>query len=111
MLKKPVFGFEGYNPKAKVKDLLPVNTHVRANSKRNTFCDDAIKAKDKVPACDKYQTMIDWTKNPTSRNIRFGKDRRNTIADEIMHKSKMPEKTSPGPAGYDHYDGWKSTLV
>lgn len=29
VLKKPAFGFEGYNPKAMVKDLLPVNTHVR----------------------------------------------------------------------------------
>ena len=54
VLKKPVFGFEGYNPKAKVKDLLPVNTHVRANAKRNTFCDDAIKMKDKVPSSDRY---------------------------------------------------------
>lgn len=54
VLKKPVFGFEGYNPKAKVKDLLPVNTHVRANAKRKTFCDEAIKAKDKVPSSDKY---------------------------------------------------------
>ena len=31
------------------------------------------------------------------------------IAEEIIHKSKNPAKTSPGPAGYDHYDGWKYT--
>ena len=111
VLKKPAFGFEGYNPKAKVKDLLPVHTHVKGNSKRNTFCDDAIKAKDKVPSSDKYQTMLDWNKYPTSRNIKFYRDKRNMIAEEIIHKSKNPAKTSPGPAGYDHYDGWKSTLA
>lgn len=33
------------------------------------------------------------------------------IAEEIIHKSKNPAKTSPGPAGYDHYDGWKNTLA
>ena len=54
VLKKPTFGFEGYNPKAMVKDLLPVNTHVRAKSKRRFFTDEASKAKDKVPAADKY---------------------------------------------------------
>lgn len=109
VLKKPAFGFEGYNPKAKVKDLLPVNTHVRAKAKRNTFCDEAIKMKDKVPSSDRYFSMLDWKKNPTSRNYRFGKDGRNMIAEEIIHKSKNPAKTSPGPAGYDHYDGWKYT--
>ena len=54
VLRKPAFGFEGYNPKAVVKDLLPVNTHVRAKAKRRMFCEEAIKAKDKVPAADKY---------------------------------------------------------
>ena len=111
MLKKPVFGFEGYNPKAKVKDLLPVHSHTKANAKRNTFCDDAIKMKDKVPSSDRYHSMLEWTKNPTSRNYRFGKDGRNMIAEEIIHKSKNPAKTSPGPAGYDHYDNWKSQLA
>jgi len=32
------------------------------------------------------------------------------IADTIIKKSKDPAKTSPGPAGYSHYDGWKKTL-
>ena len=32
------------------------------------------------------------------------------IADEIIKRSKNPAKTSPGPAGYDHYDSWKKTL-
>ena len=26
-----------------------------------------------------------------------------------MKKSKKPEKTTPGPTGYNHYDGWKYT--
>ena len=31
------------------------------------------------------------------------------IADEIIKKAKKPEKTTPGPTGYNHYDGWKYT--
>ena len=27
VLRIPAFGFEGYNPKASVKDLLPIETH------------------------------------------------------------------------------------
>ena len=41
VLKKPAFGFEGYNPKPVVKDLLPVHTHVRAKAKRRMFCEEA----------------------------------------------------------------------
>ena len=110
VLKKPAFGFENYNPKAVVKDLLPVHTHVRAKAKRRMFCEEASRAKDKVPAPTKYQSAIDWHKDPQSRNLRFAKDGRNMIAEEIMRKAKNPAKTSPGPTGYDHYDGWKKTL-
>ena len=110
VLKKPVFGFDGYNPKATVKDLLPVNTHVRAKAKRRMFCEEASKIADKVPAADKYQSSIDWHKDPVSRNIKFYSNKRNMIADDIIHKSKNPAKTSPGPTGYNHYDGWKATL-
>lgn len=110
VLKKPAFGFEGYNPKPVVKDLLPVKTHVRAKAKRRMFCEEASRAKDKVPAADKYQTAIDWSKDPETRTIKFYSDRRRMVADEIIHKSKHPEKTSPGPTGYNHYDGWQKTL-
>lgn len=109
VLKKPAFGFEDYNPKAVVKDLLPVNTHVRAKAKRRMFCEEASKAKDKIPAPSKYQTALDWTKSPDSRTSKFFSDRRMMIADEIIKKSKNPAKTSPGPTGYDHYDGWKKS--
>ena len=78
MLRKPAFGFEGYNPKATVKDLLPVHTHVRAKSKRNTFVDDSIKAKNKVPCPSKYQSSADWAKDPESRTARFFRSKRNT---------------------------------
>ena len=110
MLKKQAFGIDDYNPKPVVKDLLPVHTHVRAKSKRRMFCDEAIRAKDKVPAPNKYQSAIDWHKDPTSRNIKFYKDARKTVADEIIHKSKFLEKSTPGPAGHDAHDGWKKTL-
>ena len=43
VLKKPAFGMEDYNPKAMVKDLLPVHTHVRAKGKRKMFCEEAAK--------------------------------------------------------------------
>ena len=71
------------------------------------FCEQASKRADKVPAADKYQNLIDWKTMPTSRNIKFYTDKRNMIAEEIIHKSKFPEKSSPGPAAYDHYDSWK----
>ena len=107
VLKKPVFGFEGYNPKPVVKDLLPVHTHVRAKAKRRMFCEEASRAKDKVPAANKYQSEIDWSKDPETRNIKFYSSKRDTIADEIIKKSKNPAKTSPGPAGYNDYNSWK----
>ena len=100
---------EDYNPKAMVKDLLPVHTHVRAKGKRRMFCEEAAMQKLKVPGANKYQSSIDWNKDPESRNYKFGKDERLKIADEIMKKSKKPEKTTPGPTGYNHYDGWKYT--
>ena len=109
-MKKTTFGFDGYNPKAMVKDLLPVHTHVKGKQKRRMFCEEASRAKDKVPAADKYQSAIDWHKNPESRNIHFARSSRDVIADEIIKRSKNPAKTSPGPAGYDHYDSWKKTL-
>ena len=110
VLKKPAFGFEGYNPKAVVKDLLPVKTHAPVKAKRRMFCEEASRAKDKVPSPTKYQSAIDWNKNPTSRNIKFYSDARMMVADEIIKKSKNPAKTSPGPTGHDHYDAWKKTL-
>ena len=54
VLKKQAFGFEGYNPKPVVKDLLPVHAHVRAKAKRRMFCEEASKQKDKIPAPSKY---------------------------------------------------------
>lgn len=71
------------------------------------FCEEASRAKDKVPAADKYQSAIDWHTDPESRNIHFAKSDRDCIADEIIKRSKNPAKTSPGPAGYSHYDSWK----
>ena len=109
VLKKPAFGFTGYDPKPVVKDLLPVHTHVRAKAKRRMFCEEASRAKDKVPAADKYQSAIDWNKNPESRNHKFGLSKRDTIADDIIKKSKNPAKTSPGPAGYNDFNSWKYT--
>lgn len=110
VLRKQAFGFDGYNPKAVVKDLLPVNTHVKAKAKRRTFVEDAIRAKDKVPAPSKYQTALDWNKSPDSRTAKFFTTKRKTIADEIIHKSQFKEKTSLGPAGYKDYDSWKYNL-
>ena len=80
MLKKQTFGMDDYNPKAVVKDLLPVHTHVRAKSKRRMFTEEAIKAKAIVPSSTKYQTFYDWKKDPVSRNIKFYSDKRVTQA-------------------------------
>jgi len=42
------------------------------------FTEDAIKAKSVVPASTKYQTALDWKKDPVSRNIKFYKNERRT---------------------------------
>jgi len=110
VLNKKPFGFDGYNPKAVVRDLLPVKTHLKNKSKRRMFCEEASREKDKIPAPSKYQSAIDWTKDPETRTLKFLKDPRKTVADEIIHKSKNPAKCSPGPAGHDTFDAWKYTL-
>ena len=74
------------------------------------FCEEASKLKDKVPASSRYQHTIDWTKDPSTRTIKFYRDKREMIADVIEKKSKNLAKTTPGPAGYDHYESWKKTL-
>lgn len=113
MLKKQAFGMDDYNPKAVVKDLLPVHTHVRAKSKRRFFTDEAITAKNVVPASVKYQTAIDWKKDPVSRNYKFNSDKRTTQAMQIEKDSKPGvngvSKTTPGPAAHNGHDGWRYT--
>ena len=74
------------------------------------FCEEASKIKDKVPASSKYQSMIDWSKDPESRTIRFTKSKRETVADVITKKGEKKEKSTPGPAGHDQYEAWKKTL-
>lgn len=41
VLKKPVFGFEGYKPKAVVRDLIPSEAHKIMKSKRRMFAEEA----------------------------------------------------------------------
>jgi hypothetical protein len=53
-----------------------------------------------VPPSTKYQTSLDWAKNPSTRTMQFATQKRYTIADEIEIRSKKPEKTSPGPFAY-----------
>jgi hypothetical protein len=46
---------------------------------------------------------MDWAKNPVSKPRQFGKDKRLTIAGEIMKDKDNKEKNSPGPCGYDNH--------
>ena len=54
VLKKPAFGFEGYEPTPTHKYTFPVKTHVAAKAKRRMFCEEASKRADKIPAASKY---------------------------------------------------------
>ena len=110
VLKVPAFGFSGYNPKAVVKDSFPVKVNALSKNKRKMFCELASASKDYIPGSDKYQLDVNWEKNPTSRNYKFGKDARMTIADEITKKSEQKEKSSPGPTAYNEYDTWKNKI-
>ena len=60
VLKIPAFGFSEYNPKASVKDLLPIESHKQQKAKRRMFAEEAQVAKNFVPGSPKYQTEIDW---------------------------------------------------
>ena len=64
------------------------------------FAEEAQVAKNFVPGSPKYQTEIDWAKAPSTRTAKFFSTKRNTQADDIIHKSNFPEKTSPGCAKY-----------
>ena len=109
-MKKPTFGFTGYNPKATVKDMLPVKVNKYSKGKRKMFCEEAQKAKGFIPGSDKYQSEIDWNKNPNTRNHKFGKDARLTVAGEIKKKSEKKETCSPGPVAYNEYDTWRKKV-
>ena len=93
-----------------MKDLLPVKVNKLSKTKRKMFCELAQKAKDFVPAADKYQSDIDWNKSPVSRNYKFSKEPRLTVADEIKKKSEKKEKCSPGPVAYNEYDAWRNKV-
>ena len=43
---------------------------------------------------------IDWAKNPSTNTAKFFTSARYTIADEIIKRSKKPERTTPGPFAY-----------
>ena len=72
------------------------------------FCEEASKRADKVPAPSRYQSAVDWEKNPSTRTIKFYKDWRHMVADVIVYNAKQPEKTSPGAAAYDNGEAWKN---
>ena len=62
VLRVPAFGFQGYNPKATVKDMLPIEAHKQQKSKRKMFAEQASDINSFVPGSPKYQTEIDWSK-------------------------------------------------
>ena len=104
LLHKPAFGFEGYNPKPTHKDLIASTSHKQPKQKRTTFAEEIGIQKGFVPPSTKYQTELDWAKNPSTRTGKFFTTKRYTIAGEIEKRSKKPEKTSPGPVAYQFED-------
>lgn len=103
-LKKEEFGIPLYNPKAMVRDLIPVETHQYAKTKREFFTDQAIKDNKWCPGVGHNfnEKDTDWTKNPSFKYSKFRSAKRITIAGELEIKNARKETTSPGPAGYDH---------
>lgn len=100
LLHKPAFGFEGYYPKPTHKDLIAPTSHKQPKQKRTTFAEEIGIQKGFVPASTKYQTTLDWAKDPSTRTQKFFTTKRYTIAGEIEKRSKKPEKTTPGPFAY-----------
>lgn len=89
---------------------MPVKCNKLGKQKRRTFAEQASKTKDFIPAADAYHLDIDWAKSPTTRNCKFDKNPRRTVADDIIKKSEKKETTSPGPTAYHEYDTWKTKI-
>ena len=109
VLKIPAFGFDGYNPKASVRDLIPTETHRQPKSKRITFAEESQKAHSYVPGAGKYHTAHDWAKAPSTRTAKFFVTKRRTQADDIAHANQFKEKSSPSCNLYDNAAAWKYT--
>ena len=73
------------------------------------FAEEAQVAKNFVPGSPKYQSEIDWHKQPETRTAKFFTTKRRTIADDISHKSQWKEKSTPGCNLYKNEAAWKFT--
>ena len=68
--------------------------------------DQAEIGKSGIPGCTDYKLGYDWKENPDFNHAKMGlglKNERRTFAGEIYADSKIPEKTSPGPAAYENH--------
>jgi len=102
VLKNKPWGIDHYEPKAVVEDSIPPEAHTWDKAKRQFFTEDASKAYGPIPGGGHYHRQLQWAMNPVSPTAKFFKTRRDTVAGEIMHKAKFPEKTSPGCAAYNN---------
>jgi hypothetical protein len=104
-MKKEEFGIPLYEPKAMVKDLLPVHTHAFVKKKREFFTTQAARENQWVPGADTYHKKEDYDWGLVSKN-RFSKfkcNKRTTIAGELEIKHSKLETSSPGPCKYDNH--------
>ena len=58
--RRPKFGISMYNPKAYVKDRIPIETHMVGKEKRVFFCTQSHMDKAWVEGSPKYHHDYDW---------------------------------------------------
>jgi len=56
-----------------------------------------------VPGSDQYGNIEVWSNNPSRRFSKFLKNKRTTVAGELLIKHSKLETSSPGPAKYNNH--------
>ena len=101
------FAHEFYSPPKNEKNLVAPKAHKVPKQKRPAFTDEESKAKNWVPSAY-YKTVTEWNTRIPKNTGKFKRAPRRTVADEIIHNSKFPEKTSPGANAYNQ-EAWKKS--
>lgn len=109
ILKRPAFGIESYSPENRPDHLVSPRMFKQQKYKRETFVVSVPKLTARNPAVGKYDTCYDWKTMRPDFNQKMAKAKVNSFVDQIFHKSKSPEKSSPSPTAYKNLESWRHT--
>ena len=84
-----------------------------AKNAKHSFADEIVlkankqmkfQNKTEIPGPARYNKDIDWNKQLPKNTGKFKRSQRYLLSDEIINKSKVKEKSVPGPS---HYSSWQ----